>query len=107
MLHTSMRRTVTVHTHCGFPLVLLLLTVVLFAAGMGRYGQDLYNTASLALKQTSLLKKKSANRTAKTVRQLRNAKEHSCEAAQKAVEATRAAEKAVQNLAQFAGNPHH
>ncbi|KAL0047439.1 hypothetical protein WJX82_003472 [Trebouxia sp. C0006] len=70
--------------------------------GMGRYGQDLHNTACLALKQTNLLKKKSANRTTKTVRQLRNAKEHSCEAAQKAVEATKAAEKAVQNLAQFA-----
>ncbi len=70
---------------------------------MGRYGQDLHNTACLALKQTNLLKKKSANRTTKTVRQLRNAKEHSCEAAQKAVEATKAAEKAVQNLAQFAG----
>ncbi|KAL0041861.1 hypothetical protein WJX79_007139 [Trebouxia sp. C0005] len=70
--------------------------------GMGRYGQDLHNTACLALKQTNLLKKKSANRTTKTVRQLCNAKEHSCEAAQKAVEATKAAEKAVQNLAQFA-----
>ncbi len=70
---------------------------------MGRYGQDLHNTACLALKQTNLLKKKSANRTTKTVRQLCNAKEHSCEAAQKAVEATKAAEKAVQNLAQFAG----
>lgn len=70
--------------------------------GMGRYGQDLHNTACLALKQTNLLKKKSANRTTKTVRQLRNAKEHSCEAAQRAVEATKAAEKAVQNLAQFA-----
>jgi len=75
----------------------------LLHAGMGRYGQDLHNTACLALKQTNLLKKKSANRTTKTVRQLRNAKEHSCEAAQKAVEATKAAEKAVQNLAQFAG----
>lgn len=72
-------------------------------AGIGRYGQDLHNTVCLALKQTNLLKKKSANRTTKTVRQLRNAKEHSCEAAQKAVEATKAAEKAVQNLAQFAG----
>ncbi|DBA91117.1 TPA: hypothetical protein ACH3X1_016080 [Trebouxia sp. C0004] len=70
--------------------------------GMGRYGQDLHNTACLALKQTNLLKKKSTNRTTKTVRQLCNAKEHSCEAAQKAVEATKAAEKAVQNLAQYA-----
>ena len=75
----------------------------LLDAGMGRYGQDLHNTASLALRQTNLLKKKCANRTTKTVRQLRSAKEHSCEAAQKAVEATKAAEKAVQNLAQFAG----
>lgn len=71
---------------------------------MGRYGQDLYNTASLALRQTNLLKKKCANRTTKTSRQMRNAKEHSCEAAQAAVEATKAAEKAVQNLARFAGN---
>ncbi len=72
-------------------------------AGMGRYGQDLHNTASLALRQTNLLKKKCANRTTKTARQLRNAKEHSCGAAQRAVEATKAAEKAVQNLAHFAG----
>jgi len=82
---------------------LAVLQGFLLHAGMGRYGQDLHNTACLALKQTNLLKKKSANRTTKTVRQLRNAKEHSCEAAQKAVEATKAAEKAVQNMAQFAG----
>jgi len=80
-----------------------VLQVCLLHAGMGRYGQDLHNTACLALRQTNLLKKKSANRTTKTVRQLCNAKEHSCEAAQKAVEATKVAEKAVQNLAQFAG----
>ena len=70
---------------------------------MGRYGQELGNTAALALKQTNLLKKKSANRTAKTVRQLRNAGEDHSEAAEQAVRATKAAEKAVQNLAAFAG----
>ena len=72
---------------------------------MGRYGQDLHKTATLALKQTVALKKKSFNRTTKTVRQLRNAKDHSFEAAEKAVHATKVAEQAVQRLAQFAGMP--
>ena len=72
-------------------------------AGIGRYGHDLHKTATLALKQTVALKKKSVNRTTKTVRQLRHAKDHSFEAAEKAVHATRAAEQAVQRLAHFAG----
>lgn len=71
--------------------------------GCGRYGQELNNTAGLALKQTTLLKKKCANRTAKTIRQLKCAPDHSCEAAQRAVEASRLAEEKVQNLARFAG----
>ncbi|KAL3131260.1 hypothetical protein ABBQ38_000557 [Trebouxia sp. C0009 RCD-2024] len=70
--------------------------------GMGRYGQELGNIAAQALRQTNLLKKKCTNRTNKTVRQLRTACAPNCEAAEKAVEATRAAEKAVQNLAAFA-----
>ena len=74
-------------------------------AGMGRYGQELGNIAAQALRQTNLLKKKCTNRTNKTVRQLRTARAPNCEAAEKAVEATRAAEKAVQNLAAFAGEP--
>lgn len=74
-------------------------------AGMGRYGQELGNIAAQALRQTNLLKKKCTNRTNKTVRQLRTACAPNCEAAEKAVEATRAAEKAVQNLAAFAGEP--
>ncbi|KAL3135344.1 hypothetical protein ABBQ32_007535 [Trebouxia sp. C0010 RCD-2024] len=70
--------------------------------GMGRYGQELGNIAAQALRQTNLLKKKCTNRTNKTVRQLRTASAPNCEAAEKAVEATTAAEKAVQNLAAFA-----
>lgn len=73
------------------------------AAGMGRYGQELGNIAAQALRQTTMLKKKCTNRTTKTVRQLRTARDANCDAAEKAVEATRAAEKAVQNLAAFAG----
>ena len=73
------------------------------SAGIGRYGQDLHKTATTALKQTVALKKKTVSRTTKTVRQLRNAKDHSFEAAQKAISATRAAEQAVHRLAQFAG----
>lgn len=72
---------------------------------MGRYGQELGNIAAQALKQTTMLKKKCTNRTNKTVRQLRTAPDGNCEAAEKAIEATRAAEKAVQNLASFAGKP--
>ena len=70
---------------------------------MGRYGQELGNIAAQALKQTFMLKKKCTNRANKTVRQLRIARNANCEAAEKAIEATRAAEKAVQNLASFAG----
>lgn len=72
-------------------------------AGTGRYGQELGNIAAQALKQTNMLKKKCNNRTNKTMRQLRTACDANCEAAEKAIEATRAAEKAVQNLASFAG----
>ena len=72
-------------------------------AGMGRYGQELGNVAAQALKQTTMLKRKCTNRTNKTLRQLHTAGDANCEAAEKALEATRAAEKAVQNLASFAG----
>lgn len=72
--------------------------------GCGRYGQELNNVAGQALRQTNLLKKKCANRTLKTVRQLKSAPDHSCEAAQKAVQASKAAEEAVNNLAAFAGS---
>ena len=72
--------------------------------GCGRYGQELNNIAGQALRQTNMLKKKCANRTVKTVRQLKSAPDHSCEAAQKAVEASTAAEEAVNNLAAFAGS---
>ena len=70
---------------------------------MGRYGQELGNIAAQAVRHTKLLKKKCANRTTKTVRHLRNASGSTCDAAEKAAEATRAADKAVQNLAAFAG----
>lgn len=72
---------------------------------MGRYGQELGNIAAQALKQTTMLKKKCTNRTNKTVRQLRTARDGNCEAAEKAIETTRAAEKAVHNLVSFAGKP--
>lgn len=70
---------------------------------MGRYGQELGNIAAQAVRHTNLLKKKCSNRTTKTVRHLRSATDSTCEAAEKAAEATREADKAVQNLAAFAG----